>query len=113
MNPNPAVGEIWLVDLDDVQGHEQHGTRPGLVLAIHSQANLVMVTPFTGNLDAQRFPYAHKVTQSATNGLTRDSVALVYQTRCLTDERFIRKIGDMETEDLEIVKLLLKTYCDL
>ena len=113
MNPNIAVGDIWLVRLIDAQGHEQQGTRPVIVLAIHNQANLVMVTPCTGNLDAQRFPFTHKVIPSATSGLIRDSVAQVYQTRCLTDTRFIRKMGDLETDDFDKVKLLLSTYCGL
>jgi len=56
MSVNIAVGDIWLVRLNDAQGHEQQGTRPVIVLAIHSQANLVMVTQCTGNLDAQRYP---------------------------------------------------------
>ena len=47
MRPSIAIGEIWLVSLDDVEGHEQSGTRPALVIANHRQANLVMATPFT------------------------------------------------------------------
>ena len=113
MSTNIAVGEIWLVNLNDAQGHEQQGTRPVIVLAVHNQANLVMVSPCTGNLDAQRFPYSHKIVQSSTNGLSFDSVALVYQTRSLTKARFIRKLGDLGTSDFTTVKQLLRSFCGL
>jgi mRNA-degrading endonuclease toxin of MazEF toxin-antitoxin module len=44
LSQNIRVGELWLVDLVDVLGHEQGGTRPVLVLAIHSQTDLFMIT---------------------------------------------------------------------
>jgi len=113
MRPSITVGEIWLVSLDDVEGHEQRGTRPALVIAIHRQANLVMATPFTGNMDALRFPYSYEVKPSSTNGLTTDSAVLIYQTRCLALTRFIKKIGDLEPTHSTNVKLLLKDYCGI
>ncbi|MGB4437422.1 MAG: type II toxin-antitoxin system PemK/MazF family toxin, partial [Acetomicrobium sp.] len=30
----PSRGEIWLVDLNPVRGHEQAGRRPALVVSI-------------------------------------------------------------------------------
>lgn len=113
MRPSIAVGEIWLVSLDDVEGHEQRGTRPALVIATHRRANLAMATPFTGNMDALRFPYSYDVKPSIINGLTTDSAVLVYQTRCLALTRFIRKIGDLEPAHFNNVKLLLKDYCGI
>lgn len=113
LSTNIAVGEIWQVRLVDAQGHEQQGTRPVIVLAIHNQANLVMVTPCTGNLAAQRFPFSYKIVQSSTNGLSIDSVALVYQTRCLTRARFIGKLGNIGTSDFNRIKQLLRSFCGL
>lgn len=107
------VNDVWLVRLTDAQGHEQLGTRPAIVLAVHIPANLVMVTPFTSNLDAQRFPFTHRVAPTTTNGLTQASITQIYQTRSLTVQRFIRKIGVIDDEDIEAIKLLLKTYCAL
>ena len=113
MSQNIRVGELWLVDLVDVLGHEQGGTRPVLVLAVHSQTDLFMVTPCTGNMDVQRFPYTHKITASASNGLSRDSVAMVFQTRCLSKTRFKHKLGDLEKKPLDAIKILLGTFCGI
>jgi mRNA interferase MazF len=30
----PLWGEVWLVDLDPIRGHEQAGRRPGLVVSV-------------------------------------------------------------------------------
>jgi len=44
-------GEIWLADLEPIEGHEQGGTRPCLVLSDdlfnHGLAGLVVVLPLT------------------------------------------------------------------
>jgi len=113
MAPTITVKDIWLVSLSDTEGHEQRGTRPVIVLAVHSQAHLVMVTPFTGNIDASRFPYTHQVGPTGTNGLSKDSIAQIYQTRALTYDRFIRKLGEIDESDYETVKMLLKDFCGL
>lgn len=105
-----CVGDIWRVRLTDAEGHEQLGTRPVIVLAVHNQANQVMVTPFTGRLRAQRFPFTHRVGISRKNGLTQDSIALVYQTRTLTVQRFLSKLGEINADDFDAIKILLKTY---
>ena len=44
-------GDVWLADLEPVEGHEQGGTRPCLVLSDdlfnHGPAGLVVVLPLT------------------------------------------------------------------
>jgi mRNA interferase MazF len=47
----PARGDIWLVDLKPVVGHEQGGRRPAVVISANglnrSAAGLVIVLPMT------------------------------------------------------------------
>jgi mRNA interferase MazF len=47
----PQRGEVWLVTLDPVQGHEQAGTRPCVVISDDifnsGPAGLVVVVPMT------------------------------------------------------------------
>jgi mRNA interferase MazF len=31
---NPKRGEIWMVNLDPIQGHEQGGKRPTLIISV-------------------------------------------------------------------------------
>ena len=51
MGTLPSRGEVWLADLDPVEGHEQGGRRPCLVISDdlfnHGPAGLVIVLPFT------------------------------------------------------------------
>ena len=110
--PRIMPGEIWKVALADAEGHEQAGDRPAIVICIHPQANVTMVVPLTKNQDCLRFPYSHQVKKSNTNGLLLDSVALVYQMRCLTasSTRFLDKMGVIEQNHFDQIKLLIKSY---
>lgn len=102
--------EIWLVSLNDTEGHEQVGTRPAIVFAVHRRANVCMVVPMTGNQDVTRFPYTHAVNCTTINGLTCNSVAQIYQMRCLTSSRFIRRLGIIEQNDFDAIKTLIINY---
>lgn len=46
-----ARGEIWLVDLNPVRGHEQAGKRPCLIISVdlfnQGTSGLVVVLPIT------------------------------------------------------------------
>ena len=42
-------GEIWLIEIPPVNGREQRGTRPALILSV-LEANIVIILPFTSNL---------------------------------------------------------------
>lgn len=49
--PRPSFGEMWIVRLDPVVGHEQGGMRPAVVVSDdrlnRSRAELVYVAPMT------------------------------------------------------------------
>ncbi len=90
--------DIWMVALTETVGSEERGQRPAVVIAVHSKANISMVVPLTSNQDALRFPYSYKVPCSSGNGLSTDSVALVFQMRSLTIStgRFLLRVGAIE-----------------
>ncbi len=108
-----SVQDIWLVTLDDAEGHEQDGTRPVIIMGLHTPSKLTMITPCTGTIRATRFPHTHQLSPTFTNGLSKDSVALVYQTRALSTTRFIRKMGKCSQADFEAIKIMLEDYLDL
>lgn len=110
--PRMQPGEIWRVNLPDAEGHEQTGERPAIVMAMHPQANVTMVVPLTKNQDCLRFPYSYQVKMSNTNGLSMNSVALIYQMRCLTasSTRFLDRFGVIEQCHFDQIKLLIKSY---
>ncbi len=104
--------EIWKVALPDTQAHEQMGDRPALVISIHPETGMTMVIPFTKNQDCIRFPYSYIVKKTDSNGLALDSVALIFQMRCLSTSasRFLYKMGTIEETHLNQITTLIKDY---
>jgi mRNA-degrading endonuclease toxin of MazEF toxin-antitoxin module len=110
--PKLQPKEIWKVALPDTQAHEQMGERPAIIIAVHQETGTTMVIPFTKNKECTRFPYTYSVKKSNTNGLALDSVALIFQMRCLgiSASRFLYKMGTIEDAHLNQIKILIKDY---
>ena len=96
-------GEVWVVNIPVTDGHEQHGTRPVIVLA-DTPSSVVVGIPCTTNMRALRFPYTISITASKHNGLLEDSVALVLQIRAIDKKRLHQKIGEVEKEALQKIE---------
>lgn len=97
--------EIWIVDLPEGKGHEQKGERPALVLG---KANgLVIIVPLTKNLDRATFPFTQLIEQTPENGLSANSIALVFQFSSMDESRFKTKIGTISKEQLEAIDKLI------
>ena len=100
-------GEVWMVALPLASGgREQSGTRPAVVLQdeIYGQGSpLVLIALLTSQLGALRFPATLRVEPSAENGLSQPSVAMVFQTRALDRNRFVRQLGKLSDADLQAV----------
>jgi len=101
-------GEIWLVDIPATDGHEQSGKRPVIILA-DTMANIVIIIPFTSNVQALRFPHTIEIKPSKTNGLTAKSVALVFQVRAIDKKRLKNKIGIIEAGIIKKIENVLKS----
>lgn len=87
-------------------GREQAGARPAVVLQeeVYGQGSpLVLSSLLTSQLTALRFPASVRIEPSTENGLTLPSVAMVFQTRALDRNRFIRQIGKLGDSDLQAV----------
>lgn len=112
-------GDIVLVNLPqtaDGAGHEQVGTRPALIVhddATSETLSVVMIVPFTSNLKAQRFPHTVIVQPSKQNGLTVQSVLLVFQLRAIDKQRVTRVVGHLENDLIEKVNQEMRDLLDL
>ncbi len=106
--------DIVLVNLPqtaDGAGHEQVGTRPALVVHDDSTSDtlsVVMIVPFTSNLKAQRYAHTILVQPTKENGLTVQSVLLVFQLRAIDRHRVTKTIGHLENELIEKVNQEMK-----
>lgn len=88
----PERGSIYFVSLDPVQGREQQGSRPVLVVsidAINRQPLVVVVVVGTSAESVHReYPTNVRVT-AAESGLPKDTVFLGFQIRSLDPQRFV------------------------
>ncbi len=107
-----ARGDILLVSLPDSNKREEKGNCPAIAVQTDVvNSPMLMIVPVTSSLGALRFPFSVKIEPSEYNGLTLDSVAMVFQMRAIDRKRIIRKIGELEQEfltqiDAEIWRML-------
>jgi mRNA interferase MazF len=98
--------EIWLVNLNPTTGTEINKTRPCLVIGDDNIGKLKSKTilPITGWNDLYKaVPWMIKCEKTAKNYLTKDSAIDCFQIRNLSTQRFIKKIGAIDSELLFIV----------
>jgi len=105
--------DIWEVELTDATGNETLGRRPAVVMAVHTQTEMYMVVPLTSNMDANRFPNTCDIPRSTRNQLYMESVAMIFQMRCLCQDRFIHKIGILEKTHFDRIGTLIKNFLQL
>jgi mRNA interferase MazF len=99
-------GEIWLADLNPIQGSEQAGVRPVLIFqndTISRFTTTVLAIPFTTNLRRASLPSCVRLSKNE-GGLTNDSVALCHQLRALDQMRLRRKLGTVSQDTLSTIE---------
>ena len=104
--PTPKRGEIWLVDFDPSVGAEIRKVRPALVIGLDAIGRLPLrlVVPITDWKPAYiRFPWFVMLLTTPMNGLTKDSGADAFQTRSVSEARFVRPLGVVTASQLSAV----------
>ena len=84
-------GEIYFVSLDPVEGREQVGTRPVLVVssdAINAQPLVVTVVVGADSRNVSRDYPTNVRVAAKESGLPKDTVFLCFQVRSLDPSRF-------------------------
>jgi len=109
-------GDIILVNLpiSSGAGREQMGLRPALIVHDYATSDIlpvIMIIPFTTQLNALRYPYTIQIEPSQENGLDQTSILMVFQLRAIDRQRLRNKIGCLEGDllarvDVEIRNLL-------
>jgi mRNA-degrading endonuclease toxin of MazEF toxin-antitoxin module len=102
--------EIWQVDLTvtDLQGHEQRGDRPCLIVKVFPTGDMILLIPITGELESERFPYTTKIERTKDNGLDSDSIALVFQMKSISKSRFKYKRGRLSNSKFNEIRIHFK-----
>ena len=95
--------EIWLVNLDPTIGSEIRKTRPCVNIGDDAIGilPLKLVAPLT-DLKEQyhRVPWMVILIPDAVNNLAKPSALDLFQVRCLSEERLVRKIGEITPQEL-------------
>src|SRR5690606_37262778 len=103
-------GEIWETYFDPVEGQEQAGRRPAVIISgntMNNNLNLVVVCPLTSKI--HNYKGNPIVNSSVQNGLKKDSEILLFQVRSIAKKRMLKKIGTLEPKIIdEIHKTLQK-----
>lgn len=112
--PEPSRGEIWLVDLSPVRGHEPAGRRPGLVISVdpfnHGPADLVVIIPVTTK--AKGIPF-HVEVHPPEGGLDHPSFVKCEDVRSMSKERLLQRLGRISRGTLEEVEDRLRILLGL
>jgi len=100
----PRRGEVWIVDLDPTRGAEIQKQRTTVVMSADGLAKLPIhiIVPITGwQPSFASSVWFYNITPTKNNGLSKESGADSLQLRSVSRERFIRKIGELNAEQLE------------
>jgi mRNA interferase MazF len=107
-------GEIYFVNLDPVQGREQGGTRPVLVVSVDKINRLslvVTVVPGTKGANISREYRTNVRVSPDESGLLMETVFLCFQVRALDPGRFgPAPAGFLSEEKMRQVEMTVR-YC--
>lgn len=103
-------GEVWLIDLNPVIGHEQSGVWPALIVSDdmfnHSLAEMVIVVPITS-----KYKGIPTHVELECDFLNLKSYIKTEDIRSISIKRLIKKLGKVNDEIMyfveERIKLLL------
>ncbi|MBK5271626.1 MAG: type II toxin-antitoxin system PemK/MazF family toxin [Bacteroidia bacterium] len=99
--------EIWLINLDPTVGSEIKKTRPAVIINDNALGKLplkiiVPITDWKDNFSIA--PWMIRISPSGQNGLTKVSSVDCFQIRSISQQRFIKKIGEIDNETHELIK---------
>lgn len=109
-------GEIYDARLRPVEGSEEAGTRPVIIVsrnAINHNSPVIVVVPLTDAANVRR-DYPNNVPIPAgEGGLTLDSIALAGQVRAIAVSRLGRRRGTLLPETLTKIDRALRITLDI
>jgi mRNA interferase MazF len=109
-------GDVYDARLDPVEGSEQGGTRPVVIVsrdAILASSPVASIVPFTMFRPRRKLYPSHVLIRAPEGGLTADSVALAEQTRVLSQARLLHFRGTLSPEAMLQLARALRIALDL
>lgn len=106
-------GEIWYADLEPVEGSEQGGKRPIVIVSgniMNSILPVVMICPLNSKI--KDIKGCVVIQKSNDNKLTKDSEVLVFQIRTMSRSRLTKRIGSISENQINKIKAGINLYLD-
>ncbi len=98
-------GEIWFANLNPTKGSEQSGFRPLVIISgnmLNEYLKVVITCPLTTKI--KNYKGNVVLEPDDLNKLTQPSEILTFHIRSVSKERLVRKIGDINSDELAIIK---------
>lgn len=108
--------EIWLIDLDPTKGAEIQKKRPAIIVNDDriGKLPLKIIVPITDWKDRYAIaPWMIKIEPNPTNGLNKVSAADCFQIRSLSQDRMIKKLGEIDSGVLLEIKEAISKVLNL
>lgn len=101
-------GDIWLINLDPTVGAEIKKTRPAIVVSDNALGKLPLkiIVPITDWKEKYELvPWMVNIKPDKMNGLTKESTVDCFQVRSISEERFVKRLGEISDTVLEGIKI--------
>jgi len=109
-------GDVFMANLEPVQGSEQGGTRPIVVIsrdALNQFSPVIVVCSITDAANKKKFYPSHVKVTAGVGGLTLDSIVVCEQVRAISKNRLRRQIGKFDRQVMASIDTALKITLDL
>lgn len=110
----PRRGEVWLVDFGEPVGREQAGIRLAVVASSDAlnegPAGVVLVVPVTST---RRGLPSHVEIESGESGLDHTSYAKCEDTKSVSQQRFVDRLGVAGPEAMFEIQRVLRYLLEL
>mgnify|MGYP005810057467 CR=1 FL=1 len=112
----PLRGDVFIANLEPVEGSEQGGTRPVVVVsrdALNRFSPVVVICSITEASNKKKVYPSHVRVPSGTGGLTMDSIVVCEQVRAINKTRLRRVLGKFDRIVMTSIEAALKITLDL
>ena len=104
----PSKAEVWQIDLGGARRHEQKKSRPCIIWRDLDHMGMAIVIPFTSSIKTENAQHTCSILPNSTNGLEKESIALLFQITTVDKKRLVKKLGVLEKKDVQIIGHQLK-----
>jgi mRNA interferase MazF len=109
-------GQVFDARLEPVEGSEQGGTRPVIIVsrdAINANSPVVLAVPCTTHRPHRKVYPTQVLIPAGEAGLSNDSIAMADQVRVLSKQRLLKLRGTLTPKSLNQLEQALLIALDL